>query len=631
MSKPGILFNELIDQYKLEKHLSQKRVTDHFVAFDVDENDQVSIEILLPSLANDQKYSNRFISKIQSVAQLNHPNIAQIFQVGVAPNKRPYFAREFIEGISLKERFNELKNQDHPVHSIYALKLVRQITDALSLAERLDIFHHDLNPENILFQSDGKITLVDIGIPRIPKNENDQFLGNINFDTRYWSPEQIQNKSIDARSHVYSLGVILFEVLTGHVIQETSPSGSILSRQGNKSALEKLRSDLAPETVRLVQKALRTSPRSRFNNCSDLLAAIDEAIQAEEFVLHSGNIVGQRRPIPRLLLTVGAPILLVLLATIIGFILVRNGNDTAVDDGEITPPAIAVEPTQIPIQPTDEPTPTLTVEADTPVPPVEQLALVSPQEGETIVSGDFVILSWTWAELLEENQEFIIVGTYDDDQFVFEDATISTNGNNHEAAIPIEAFDFQEGIYQWQIILLSSITRTAIAQSDTRSFIFESTATATPTLTLTPTNTPTFTPSPTIEVPPEVRIILSSVSLRSGPSTQYDILRFLLEGDVVQVIGRNSEGTWINVVTEDNLAGWLSISVAAPEDGTDLDAVPTAATIPAVPTATNTSIPTATPTFTPEPPPSNGGGGDSGGGGGGGGNNPPPTKTPPPP
>ncbi|MEM7331436.1 MAG: serine/threonine protein kinase [Chloroflexota bacterium] len=634
MSKPGILFNELIDQYKLEKHLSQKRVTDHFLAFDVDENDRVSVEILLPNLANHKTYASRFISKIQSVAQLNHPHIAQIFQVGIAPNERPYFAREYIEGITLKERFQELKNQDHPVHSIYALKLVRQITDALSLAERLDIFHHDLNPENILFQSDGKITLVDIGIPRVSKTENDQFLGNITFDTRYWSPEQVHGKPMDARSHVYSLGVILFEVLTGHVIQENSSSGSRLSRRGNKSALENLRSDLAPETIRLVQKALRASPRGRFQNSSDFLSAIDEAIQAEEFVLHSGNRLGGRAPLPRVLLTVGAPIGIVLLATIIGFLLVRNGNSSTIIEEDPTPIGIIVDAieTDTAVPPTA--TATSTIEpVDTEVPiTASGLTLSAPANGETIRTNGSFGLNWEWNEPLDENQEFIVVGTFEGDQFVFEDISISNSGTTYEAQVAASILNFQEGAYEWQVILLSSITRTAIAQSEVRSFIFESTATATPTLTPTSTQTATPPATATPEITPEVRVVASSVSLRSGPSTRYDVLQFLFEGDVVSVIGKIENGTWLNVITEDGTFGWLSTTISETIGDTDLTAVPTPATIPAEPTATATPIPTATPTETPIPPPSDGGGGgNNGGGGGGGGNNQPPTKTPPPP
>lgn len=633
MSKPGILFNELIDQYKLEKHLAQKRVTDQYLAFDVDENQQVVIEILLPSLANQQTYANRFISKIQSVAQLNHPHIAQIFQVGVAPNNRPYVARENVDGIMLGERLKALSNQEHPVHSIYALKLVRQIADALALAERLDIFHHDLHPDNILFQSDGKIMLIDLGIPRVKKIDNENFAGNIAFDTRYWSPEQVQNKPIDARSHIFSLGVILFEILTGHVLESGNRNGSALPFVAGKSALDKLRSDLSPETIRLVQKCLKTSQWGRYQNSSELLKAIDEAIQAEEFVLRSGDRVRHRSTTTNLLLTVGAPILLLLIATAVGLVLMRNANNANTLSTDIDEPLVAIiaettTPTPIPITAT----PTLRPEQTTVAASVPFIQLIQPAPEMSLVVQDSIDFSWTWDNEIEQNQAFFIYGFDNGQQFVMGQLTPNESDEIFQTAVPSAIFPSGSGQYEWQVVLINTVTRNAVAESRLRPISVELLATATPLPTETPaptvTPTPTLTPTPV----PQVVVNLSSVSLRTGPSTRFEIVLFLEFGDVLNVLTLSPNGEWYQVVTEIGERGWVHVSTVEAFGDSNLIAIPTAVTVPPIPTVTSSPIPTAvvaTPTPVsddgggnpnppppPPPPPTN---------------PPPPTKTPPPP
>lgn len=630
MSKPGILFNELIDQYKLEQHLAQKRVTDHYLALDVDENEPVAIEILLPGLSAQAAYSKRFVAKIQAVSQLNHPHIARIYQVGVAPNQRPYFARQYVEGVPLSEHVAQLANQEHPVHTVYALKLVRQIADALSLAERLDLYHYDLHPENIMFKANGDISLIDLGIPRIKKSDGDAFLGGVAFDTRYWSPEQVQNKPLDAKSHVYSLGIILFELLTGHVVSANLTGGSRFGSLFSGSTLEKLRPDLAYETVRLVQRALRLTLNGRFNNSQAFLAAIDEAIQAEELLLHSETAVRRPRALSRLLLPVGLPLLLLLIATA-AILFVRNN---AAD----VPIAVVPEQTVTPTGTATPPPATATI-PPTAVSVVEDagVLLVAPAPDETVTANDAIQFRWDWAEPLGENQEFVIYSFYEGEQTLLARVDVPSASNAYEVTVPISRFAEGSGEYSWQVALLSSITRNSVAESDLRPFTLTLLPTSTPTPTLTPTITPSPTPSPTPTAQPQVVVIVSSVSLRNGPSPSYEILRFLEDGDVVTVIGQNPEFTWWNVVTEDDVVGWLSkVAVEETGDG-DLTAVPTAATLPPVPTTTSTPIPTFTPTFEPTAP--SGGGGDSDGGdGGGGGGNPnppppsdPPTKTPPPP
>ena len=614
MAKPN-LFDELVDQYKIRKLLAQSGVTDVYLAYDVDENQEVILEILLPYLAQNRTYADRFATKMRQVAQIKHRHISQVLQVGLTPfNNRPYFAREKIDYYPLSKRIEELKKQETPVHSVYALKLVRQLAEALDLAERLDIFHYDLQPEKVWLKPNGDVVLANLGIPRL-KN----FSGN-GIDSKqnpnYWSPEQIQGKPIAAKSHVYSLGVILYELLTGMLPTTYDSLWQNITRSANQRSLSGLRPELSVETYRLVNRAIRTQQWGRFNNCREFIAAIDEAIKAEEFVIGAG-VAQPRRSTSRFWLKFAVPLfVLVAVAAVILFALQGrlDEGETAVSNPSLTSAAIvdgAASPTN-----TLTPTPVITEL------PVESVTIFAPASGETFDESELINFAWTWATPLEEGEQFIVEAIAPDRQFVVGQVSDSPDDFNYNLSIPAAAF--MVGNYEWRVTL-DSPNATAVVQSSQQPI----TIVAAPTETPSPTPTPTFTPEPTATATPtpepQVRINVSSASLREGPSTRYDIITFLEDGDVVTVIAINRDGgNWYNVITENGILGWLAISVSEQVGETAVSIVPPAATIPPSPTPTNTPTPTPTNTPTPtKPPASSGGGGGSSG--------PKATRTPPPP
>ncbi len=614
------LFDELVDQYKLEKHLTPTGVTDLYLAYDVDENRSAAVEILLPYLAQNRTYSQRFIEKQRKVAQIKHRNLAQVLQVGITPfNNRPYFAREYVESYPLKERLSQLAQQDDPVHTVYALKLVRQIAEALALAERLDIFHYDLQPKKIRLKMDGTVVITDLGIPRLKNiipngHELDQ-------DVNYWSPEQIQGKSIDARSHVYSLGAILYELLTA--IQPALPDSARQSkkRSSGRISLEKVRPDLSSETYRLISKAMRGPVWSRFQNSGEFIVAVDEAIKAEEFLLGTGE-KERRRSFRGMGLKIGIPLLLLLVATVAGLFLLRGSDN---DDGAavvgVQLSATPIAAINVPPTATFTPSPT-----ETAVSVSTNISGIEPLSGQQFTQEEIVPFSWVWETPLQEDQRFVIEVTSAMQTFIIDELSQSRSGAIYLSQRPASLFIDGPGIYQWQIKLLSSDSDDLVTQSEVRDLIILAPATETAEPTVMATESASSTPTVTPTALPQVRVIVASASLREGPGTNYGIVTFLEAGDVVTVIAINrEEGNWYNVQTEDGLFGWLSISVSEAVDGTEtaVTAVPTAATIPASPIPTST--PTPTPTLTPSPPPpSNGGGPDPTQG-------PPPTLTPPPP
>lgn len=629
------LFDELVDQYKLEKYLGQNSVTDMYEAFDVDENRTVIVEILLPHLSQHKAYRQRFAQKLRRVTQLKHPHIAQVLQVGDTPTRgRPYFAREKVESYPLRERMQLLFAQSTPVNSIYALKLVRQLAESLALAERLEIFHHDLQPDKVLLKSDGTVVLTDLGIPQIQESVKNGHPFQLN--PRYWSPEQAQEKEMTARSHVYSMGVILFELLTGTLPEapttfwQTVKSSPLPS---GKTELEKLRTDLSTETYNLVRRMLLPPPWARFQNSNELIEAIDEAIKAEEYLVQAGAAV-RGGAFGDLWVKVAVPLTLILIASIVGLVLLLRGrgDDQTPAVAQATSNSVGVgqsDATATDEQPTS--TPTIAMSASAPAPTDTAVSNASitqtnPVDGQQFGAEDIIQFQWTWPVGLTANESFIIQISDGNQEYILREVNLPVSGENYSASVSSIDFPNGSGSYQWQVVLTENGIPVQQSQQRRIDVTVPATRTPTPTELLTPTPEPSSTSQPSPTPLPAVRVIVSSASLREGPGLNYDVIMYLQEGDVVTVIGVNrTDGNWYNVFTQGGILGWLAISVAGPANDSDLTAVPTAATIPPSPTPTNT--PTPTPTLTPSPVPTT-----SGGGGGGQPQPPQPaTKTPPPP
>ena len=630
------LFDQLIDQYKLQEHVAQQSVTDLYLAHDVDENRTVALEIMLPHYARNPEFVERFERKMRKVGQLNHPNIAKVLQVGIAPTNRPYITREYIEDYSLAERLAQLKQQKSPVNSIYALKLVRQIAETLALAERLEIFHYALRPENIMLKLDGTIVMVDLGVPTLPDRFSANHRRNQAEKFDYFPPEQIEENKINSQSHVYSIGAILYELLVGQPPPAPTSLWSSLTRQvtGEKTALEKARPDLSPVTYGLVDKCLRRQTWSRYQKIEDLIDAIDDAIRVEKIQISgNGAVAAERSSLRARAQWLLVPTVALVACAALGLfaIRLRDGQGTApaptglannVGGGLPSPAGQSVEATT---------TPTATVTPEvTAMPEAVEIQTLAPEPDSQFEPGATIVFRWTWSPDLETDQQFAVFVSSDLDDEQHRVGTISepADGGVYWLDAATVDFDGATGDYRWYVALQNTETDEVIAESIWQNFRLAELVTA-PAETITPSATPlptvTLTPTPR----PEVRVIVSSGSLRTGPGTHYNILRFLWDGDVVLVIGKDPRDEWYNVRLPDGMTGWLAVSVSEPINETAamaMTAVPTAATIPASPTPTNTPTPTPTntPTITPTatstlPPPSNGGGGEE----------PPPTEAPP--
>ncbi len=324
------LTKESIDQYELEHLLGKDAYAATYLAFDSEGHRHVLASILNEHYALDDRYRAQYSKRIRALSRFHHPNIAIIIDSGNTTDDRPYVISEQIEGFPLSDRLNRLAQQQSPAHVIYALTLVRQIASGLSLSERLGFFHYELTPRHILLRNvtqkaDDTAVLVNLDIPP-DFTPLDASLDEPET-TDYLSPEQLNNKTIDGRSHVYSLGIILFQLLSAKQPLQEKPSWQRpLRRIGNAgAALPKLRTNLAHETYTLVEKATRFRPGSRYKSVGDFLLALDRTLAAEDLRIHTTDLEEPRHPRPLYL----APLLLLFICITLASVMWWNGQGSS--------------------------------------------------------------------------------------------------------------------------------------------------------------------------------------------------------------------------------------------------------------------------------------------------------------
>src|SRR5689334_10851500 len=186
-------------------------MADVYLAEDQELGRRVAIKILNSRHGNDDQFIERFRREAKNAAALNHPNIVSIYDRGEAEDTY-YIAMEFLDGRTLKELI--VSRGPAPVN--VSIEYARQILSALRFAHRHGIVHRDIKPHNVLVDGEGRVKVTDFGIARAGASQMTE-AGSIVGTAQYLSPEQARGSNVDQRSDLYSLGVVLYELLTGTV------------------------------------------------------------------------------------------------------------------------------------------------------------------------------------------------------------------------------------------------------------------------------------------------------------------------------------------------------------------------------------------------------------------------------
>src|SRR5205814_5966284 len=212
MTTTDTLIDGVFDRrYVIKRKLGSGGMADVYLAEDQELGRRVALKLLDDRHANDEQFVERFRREAQSAAGLNHPNIVSIFDRGQAEGTY-YIAMEYLDGRTLKELL--VRNGPTPIP--IAIDYTRQILGAIAFAHRHGIVHRDIKPHNIVVGGDGRLKVTDFGIARSGTSQMTE-VGSIVGTAQYLSPEQARGAPVDPRSDLYSLGVVLYEMLTGKV------------------------------------------------------------------------------------------------------------------------------------------------------------------------------------------------------------------------------------------------------------------------------------------------------------------------------------------------------------------------------------------------------------------------------
>ena len=232
-------------------------MADVYLAEDQELGRRVAIKILNSRHGNDDQFIERFRREAKNAAALNHPNIVSIYDRGEAEDTY-YIAMEFLDGRTLKELI--ISRGAAPIN--VAIEYARQILSALRFAHRHGIVHRDIKPHNVLVDGEGRVKVTDFGIARAGTSRMTE-TGSIVGTAQYLSPEQARGGEVDPRSDLYSLGVVVYELLTGKTPfdGETPVEIAMKHLSATPKPPSKLRPDIPPELDMVVLRALAKNPR----------------------------------------------------------------------------------------------------------------------------------------------------------------------------------------------------------------------------------------------------------------------------------------------------------------------------------------------------------------------------------
>lgn len=254
-------------------------------------NRYVAVKILRDEFTTDEEFIKRFRIEAQSAASLTHPNIVSIFDVG-NEGSLYYIVMELIKGKTLKEIITE---ENGPLPWKWSLNVVTQIASALETAHKNNIVHRDIKPHNIIITEDGIAKVTDFGIAKAVSNSTITAFGTTIGSVHYFSPEHARGGYTDAKSDLYSLGVVMYEMLTGRVPFDADTPVSVALKHMQEEPIEpKELNDNIPQVVNdIIMKAMQKDVNLRYQSATEMLKDLNAALKnPDDNFVHIGSNVG---------------------------------------------------------------------------------------------------------------------------------------------------------------------------------------------------------------------------------------------------------------------------------------------------------------------------------------------------
>jgi len=269
------VIGQTISHYKILEKIGEGGMGVVYKAEDTKLKRTVALKFLPPEWTRDQEAKQRFIQEAQAAAALDHQNICTVYEINEAEGKT-FIAMAYIEGISLKEKLTS-----GPLDISEALNIATQVLEGLKRAHAKGIVHRDIKPANIMLTDDGLAKIMDFGLAKLEWGVDLTKTATIMGTATYMSPEQAKGQEVDHRTDIWSLGVMLYEMLSGQRPFKSTHEQAVLYSilHEDPSPITKIREDVPEKLEKIILKSLEKKPQKRYADISEILAALKEVDQ----------------------------------------------------------------------------------------------------------------------------------------------------------------------------------------------------------------------------------------------------------------------------------------------------------------------------------------------------------------
>jgi serine/threonine protein kinase len=271
--------NRKLGKYEVTERLGRGGMAEVYRAYHASLDRFVAIKVLHAFLADDPEFKNRFEKEARNIAKLKHPNIVQVYDFDYdAESESYYMVMELVEGLTLKDLLFKMAEQGRLPTLREAVRFVKEVASALAYAHSQSMVHRDVKPGNLMLDRDERLVLTDFGIAKIVTNQQFTATGGMVGTPAYMSPEQGLGEAGDERSDLYSLGVILFQLVTGKLPYDAETPLAVILKHLNEPipSARSLRPDLPEAIDRIIIKLMAKDPIARYQSANEVITDLEQ-------------------------------------------------------------------------------------------------------------------------------------------------------------------------------------------------------------------------------------------------------------------------------------------------------------------------------------------------------------------
>ncbi len=278
----------LSGRYRLEAKLGSGGMSTVYLARDETLDRPVAVKVMHREMSEQEDQLQRFRQEARAVAKLTHPNVVAVIDAG-EDGGHPYIVFEYVKGETLKQRISRIGALDTQEAIAYAIEVAR----GLSVAHARQMVHRDIKPQNVLIDEEGRAKLTDFGISRQLEQQGMTATGRVLGTTDYVAPEQAMGRGVDPRSDIYSLGVVLYEMLVGQVPFHADSQVGVAMKHVNEDLpdVQRRRPEVSAAVALVVERATAKNPDERYQEIGEMIDDLETALEVE--AARAGSTTGE--------------------------------------------------------------------------------------------------------------------------------------------------------------------------------------------------------------------------------------------------------------------------------------------------------------------------------------------------